>query len=263
MRTNFVPPSGLLSRDSVQLGRLIRNPIDPHDDYHYPFPDAEEHPKLIITSQTNFQEIIARSASLWARLKLSSIGAIATKANEAKTYQLDNSSDWFRKACKTKDTREWILQGIKDGARMYLTVGYHVIVDALVYERRGEMGSPESRASEDSNTTLVARIDSSNGHEREYGAPGEHIYAVQYRKLRFKWFSSRDVDQAVLEPTNRWKLSLGARGEEDGDEDDVLEADLADGMDVKGGEGFMSEDGLDEFVFDWDEDEDEEDDENE
>ena len=262
MRTSFVPPSGLLPTDSVQLGRLIRNPLYPHEDYHYPFDDDEEQPKSIVTSQTKFQELIAssRSASLRARLGLSSTGAIAATASGSRTYQLDNSGEWFRKACKTKGTREWILQGTKDGARMYLTVGYHVIVDALVYERSGEMASPEGRVSKDSNTMLVARLGSSNCHEREYGAPGEHIYAVQYRKLRFKWFSSRDVDPASLERNNRWKLSLGARGEEDGEEDDVLEADLADGMDAKGDERFVSEDGLDEFIFDWDDsDEDDED----
>ncbi|KAI5853624.1 hypothetical protein BZA05DRAFT_396681 [Tricharina praecox] len=271
MRSSLLlPPHGLFSRDSVQLGRLVRNATNPHQDYHYPFGDSSsdaEHPSVVVKTQQNFQELItsSRCASLRTRLKLSAIGAITTNATEARTYQLDNSGAWFKKACGEKATREWILDAIKDGAKMYLTVGYHVVVDALVYERRGEFADKDGQArgdgGGDGNSEVQGGLDSGNVHERKFGAPGEHIYAVQYRKLRFKWFSSHDVDQVALERNNRWKVSLGVRGEDDGEEDDVLEADLADGMDVKGGERYVSEDGMDEFVFDWDEDEDDDDDE--
>lgn len=145
---------------------------------------------------------------------------------------------------------------------MYLTVGYHAIVDARVYEKRGELVSRQAQAAQEGSNSLVATLDSSNSHERSFGAPGEQIYAVQYRKLRFNWFSSRHVDKAELERDNRWKVSLGLRGGDNRNVDDVLEAYLADGMEAKGGERVVSSDGMEEFIFDWnEEDEDEDEDE--
>jgi hypothetical protein len=44
------------------------------------------------------------------------------------------------------------------------------------------------------------------GIQRRFVATGEQICAVQYRKIRFKWFSSRDLDAAVLDKENRWKM---------------------------------------------------------
>jgi hypothetical protein len=59
-------------------------------------------------------------------------------------------------------------------------------------------------------------------------ASDELIIAVQYRKVQFKWFSSRKIDSAFLEMgCNRWKVFLiSARADLDDGEDDVVEADL-------------------------------------
>jgi hypothetical protein len=58
----------------------------------------------------------------------------------------------------------------------------------------------------------------------------KQIRAIQYRKVDFEWFRSRDLDRASLEKSSRWKIYWGTRDEEySGDEedaDDVLEAKL-------------------------------------
>jgi hypothetical protein len=58
----------------------------------------------------------------------------------------------------------------------------------------------------------------------------EQVCAVQYRKVDFEWFRSRDLDRASLEKGCRWKIYWGTSDEEySGDEedaDDVLEAKL-------------------------------------
>jgi hypothetical protein len=49
---------------------------------------------------------------------------------------------------------------------------------------------------------------------------------VQYRRIRFKWYSSRDLDRASLEK-NRWRMYWGLRGQEVGT-NDVVEATMSD-----------------------------------
>lgn len=69
-------------------------------------------------------------------------------------------------------------------------------------------------------------------YKRSFGSIGEQIYAVQYRKLKFKWFSSRSIESSFLEPNNRWKICSEVRGDEEEGEDDVVEVEISeDGAD--------------------------------
>jgi hypothetical protein len=58
-------------------------------------------------------------------------------------------------------------------------------------------------------------------------ATDEQIYAVQYRKVRFRWFSSRDLERAALEKGKQWKVHGSLRGQEVGT-NDVLEAAISE-----------------------------------
>lgn len=88
-----------------------------------------------------------------------------------------------------------------------------------------------------------------NNREFAFSSPGEQIYAIQYRKIKFSWFSSPKIEKSFLEPDNRWKVfwEAGTRGDEsdEEEEDDVLEVDFTDECDF----------GLDEVHFSEDEDE--------
>ncbi|KAK7536633.1 hypothetical protein IWX49DRAFT_593626 [Phyllosticta citricarpa] len=64
-----------------------------------------------------------------------------------------------------------------------------------------------------------------------FTGPGEHIFAVQYRKLRFARFSSRKVEDTRLEGRNRWKMYLGARGDED-DSEETLSVGVDEGAEA-------------------------------
>ena len=56
---------------------------------------------------------------------------------------------------------------------------------------------------------------------------GELVIAVQYRKVKFKWFSSREVDKAVLERSvNRWKVFLLRARQMENGATDCVEVDL-------------------------------------
>ncbi|RYC87001.1 hypothetical protein BFJ63_vAg10133 [Fusarium oxysporum f. sp. narcissi] len=60
----------------------------------------------------------------------------------------------------------------------------------------------------------------------------EQVYAVVYRRIGFKWFASKNVDSAFLDVKNRWKV-MGEEmmGDEDEDEEDIIEADLEETLD--------------------------------
>jgi hypothetical protein len=74
-----------------------------------------------------------------------------------------------------------------------------------------------------------------DGTRRRLVAAGEQIYAVQYCKVRFRWFSSRDLDRAALEKGNRWKVHGSLRGQEVGT-NDVLEAAISEDEDLGRGD---------------------------
>lgn len=102
---------------------------------------------------------------------------------------------------------------------MCLVVRYYTIVDAEIVEGAAKALEASARLNLPVTAALAAvgiiplggiadpDIKSGNSYqqsiERSFVAPGEQICAVQYRKLNFKWFSSRDADRAFLEKKHR------------------------------------------------------------
>ena len=86
------------------------------------------------------------------------------------------------------------------------------------------------------------------GIQRQFVADGEQICAVQYRKVRFKWFSSRDLDAALLEKDTRWKMCWNIRGQEIGT-NDVVEVDLHDELEIEGDREKYTSETEGEFLF--------------
>ena len=63
-------------------------------------------------------------------------------------------------------------------------------------------------------------------------APGEIVFAVQYRKVRYNWFSSRKMKDGFLNvECNRWKVfPITGRTQLDHEDDDIVEAILQDSI---------------------------------
>ncbi len=61
---------------------------------------------------------------------------------------------------------------------------------------------------------------------------------MQYRKARFKWHSSRDLDRATLEKGSRWKTNNGLRGL---DGLDVVEATISEDEDTNDREEILTQ----------------------
>lgn len=166
-------------------------------------------------------------------------------------YELSQWKDVFRDACVSEETRAWLEGAIEDGEDVFFIVGYRTFVDAVMAkgeqagrERGGGFNLPVSTVVEANlmvPVSLGGVLDPGVGGElrnverevQAFDVAGESVYAIQFCKVSFKWYSSKKVDKSFLGKT-RWVVAWGVRGSEI-EEDDILEAvidESADG-DVK------------------------------
>jgi hypothetical protein len=230
-----MPRSILLSQfflplSAVSLGRFIINFDDPHQDFHDPLcnttPDITEKIQTQYDSihhSVNQQKVVSQfttflSSSFSKRLKAS----IRITANQAKTYYLNNAGQWFRDAVQSRETREWIERTIDEGEDIYVIVAYHTLLDARIIEQLGGQSTAGGNLAIPVSTALTAFgvvVPFSNvadpglggfrgcieDEQRQFVAPGEQIYAIQYRKVRCRWFAGNKVDEMTLAKKTWWE----------------------------------------------------------
>lgn len=257
MPKNLLLPQFFLPLSAVSLGRFVISLDDPHHDYHNPTSNAssdftekvQTHYDSIHHS-TKHQTVASQlatflSSSFSKRLKAS----IRITANQAKTYYLNNAGQWFRDAVKSQETREWIERTIDEGEDIYIVVAYHTLVDAQILQELGEQSSVSGNLAIPVSTALTATgvvvpfnsadpglngFRSRMGDEkRNFMAPGEQIYAVQYRKVHWGWFASRKVDEMTLEKKAWWKTYDGLRNLQ-GEPEDIIAGELENEITLEG-----------------------------
>jgi nucleoside phosphorylase len=220
-----------LSFNSVALGRLVINPHAPWEDY-CPVSLKLKENDIGILAQPRLRELIhnTRGTAVYDKfinrfsLNEDSLETIASASE--KTYILSNSGNWFKGSCSNKEIRLWLETMAKNRLDIYMIVGIHIIYSTtgpgIVFQHGMQQG----------HSTAV-----NIGTTAPFLRPGELIVAVEYRKVQFHWFWSRDVDRAFLEiGCNRWELGVIIRtgsddeGEEldEEEEEDIIEATLQD-----------------------------------
>jgi len=65
-------------------------------------------------------------------------------------------------------------------------------------------------------------------------APGEQIYAVQYRKVQVRWFARNKVDEMTLARKTWWEKYDRPRRYLQGDDEDLIEVELEDEIALEG-----------------------------
>ena len=78
------------------------------------------------------------------------------------------------------------------------------------------------------------------GEDASYGVVEELVYAVQYRKIHFEWFSSGKVDKSYLEKGEkggRWISYVGDRSDETGEKMDAIDVEVIDPVKIGDFEG--------------------------
>lgn len=277
---SYILPT-LLSPERLGLGTLISSLTSPYQELHRPQiqPDAAD---IIREPQPSFRSIQHATdqrelrnqltALLTASYGCESSEDISIESVVATSYFLENSGSFFRSICELEKTKEFLEIQIEGGRPVYLITGYHTVLDAAISHTRsrahcvsGDVSLPVAEIASAAagvpglvpqplgsltNVGAGVTVGSRVGTEMQYMAPGERIYALQARKVRFKWYSKKDVDRAFLEKGNRWTEGFGMRGnapnrgESDADEE-ILDADLLgdEADDAKEGQGLEQDEG--------------------
>lgn len=272
--------NSLLPLESVQLGRLVVNYMNPHQTFHDPvlYPSLPPGCQVLTKPQSDIQEVLSSAKNVIFLSRLTALfstsyqvqdtNAIKFTAGQATTYHLSNSDTWISKACEDSDTRAWLEKRLQYSADIYLVVGFQTFTNALVTGRTtygkgigsgvhlsGSLLSGGT-APQVVGNALASRVSTMREVQTDaqstFVATGEQIYAVQYRKLKFDWFSSRKIDKSFLEQRNRWRIvsaELRTDDSDDEEDEDVLEVDLTDELGLKYNEIYVSEDGTVELGF--------------
>lgn len=253
----------------VTIGRFVLEPESPHHHFFPsalnapdptigPMPDAP----VASTPMVSYSEVISAEKKAGIRAALVRVGkfALAEAGQEetkiqslcCMTYRLNNAGEWYDLMIGREDSRKWLQRMIVErGVKVYLVVGYRTLFNASVAraamrERSGEakleVPLPEAvceslaAAQEimgalkgDSSLGLSASYKSTQGEQKSYRVPGEQVYAIEYRQIKFKWFSKKNMDASMLASQSRWEVRYETRGKE-ADEDNVVEAEMVDSM---------------------------------
>ena len=245
----------LLPIQSVSLARFITDVKSPQRDFHDPFPDTEvdsttqtQHGIFELATQSQSNAIGGQFTELLniykgkSNTRNTQVNAVASVAYELIQWNLR-----FKEACQLPTTRKWIEGAIEEGSSIYFIVGYRTFIDPSAVEQTGKATSTGTEASlpvsiiAEANLPLVSLggvLDpgiSNTKHEmravaRKFHSDGEMVYAVQYCKINFKWYSSKNIEKSALGPT-KWKIHWGVRTMEELDEEDIVEAELNEDFD--------------------------------
>ena len=233
-KPSFFSRFKLFPYNSVALGRLVIDTIEPwHDFCRIPLNLTDN--DVAITTHPRLRETLesARGTTLYNKIReiFFSPGIDEEFPSVAeKTYLLYNSGDHFKTLAGIQQAREWFEINIKYGCDAYMIVGIHTVPVSSIC-----VSDLENRFAE-----LNSNLGPENGRvEIGTPTPGEIVFAVQYRKVRFNWFSSRTMKHGFLNKgCNRWKVfSIPVRTGEENDEDDIVEAVLEDNIGDKDVDG--------------------------
>lgn len=196
------------------IGSLVTNPKFPRDNFcsSTTFPA----PAQLAVIQQSAPHIINLPAGGYNFLS-----DIFTKGNHTSAVEhsitvdrsssctLNNSNDWFEAVSTEKKTRQWLERQIeRSHQHVYLVVGFRSL-----WHRNMETSS---KANEQNDLPCI----------------DEAVYAVQYRKLTFKWYRRKDIDAARLQKGSCWQSLYTSRGDDDEDDEaeDYLEITLGDNI---------------------------------
>ncbi|KAF2185926.1 hypothetical protein K469DRAFT_664948 [Zopfia rhizophila CBS 207.26] len=256
-------PSILLSQfflplSAVSLGRFVISLDNPHQDFHDPLRHSGHEVTEKVQTQydsvhhsVKHQNVASQlttflSSSFSRRLKAS----VRISAEQAKTYYLKNAGEWFRDAIQSKETQKWIERTIDEGEDIYMIVAYHTLLNARITEQLGGRSAASGNLVIPVSTALTASgvvvpftnvADPGFGgfhgrvedEQRRFIAPGEQMCAVQYRKVRWRWFASNKVDAMTLAKKAWWERYDRPRYLES-ETEDMIEVELEDEIALEG-----------------------------
>ena len=215
-----------LPADEVKIGSFLVNPSDPYQNYIDPQEkDPGLKPSILRVDVTDFTNTIRDVGNKevegvltgyfvttfdWAKSK-----SLELSSAKAATYLMRNSDYWFEQACALAPMRRWFEWVTREGRKIYLLVGLRTIFDGhfkIEHTASTSMGG-QVKVPTDTLAGLPpmgldvgggGKVSKDQTTSSEFSAAGERIWALQYRQIKFKWYSSKRMENAALETGTRW-----------------------------------------------------------
>jgi hypothetical protein len=272
----------------VKLGSLIPKPWCPAQDVYLPpsllkerNPYVVEDEDFFIINQSGFNNVVRRywettlsthlTQVLGTNFGTSHTDTQVVNALDGKTYQLKQPENWFKEElCKRSETREWLEERMsKDD--IFLVIGFRTLVDAQVKrfhkeERQkgvnvtmpvdaiisaGVTGGVPIPSSLGLDSGFAINHPSRDSERTSYTAPEEQVYAVEVRRVKFRWYSRNKVKSAFLDSNNRWVSVDVLRGKPspEAEDNDIVEAELSGVLALPIEERVSDEEQEDEYLI--------------
>ena len=191
---------------------------------------------------------------LFAASHTSSCGIdIIMQSSRCRTYQIDNSSTWYRKAYKDEKTREWLNEQIENASDVFLIVGYQTLFNAKVNVKknanRQTQGTAEQpltdavthgastqlTSSKPLDTSIKGASSAKQAQQASLIGVEEQLYAVQFRSAKFDFRKSDTFEASKLAQEHVWVRYKDARTGGDDEGVDIVESDLDDDFELESG----------------------------
>ena len=172
-------------------------------------------------------------------------------SREGRIYELVQPKQLFYQMCRSQKARDWLVMTHDDGEDIHFVVGYRTFFDATESDRSTKSSKADVKATFPTSDTVAPGsggvptgntldVELSGGHsskshgEESFEIPGERIFAICFREVKFKWFKAGQAESARLGKDNTWVVTSVNRGKE-GEGDTMVEVEVGD-EDV-GGDG--------------------------
>ena len=232
-----------LPKDTVLCGELTLDPSQPHNNV-LPFP-KELALDVRSTEIHNVHNVRGTAVGadfgvqlmtfLEAQARALRLDHVVINAPLGKKYLVRNSEPSFKAACGNKDVRDWLKEHVIDeGRKAVMIVGMYTYCNATYAHAHynqlgGRVRAPISTAIGAGNP--AAGAGATTLEYQAFNVPEEQIFAIEYKRVKFKALTKKNVAAAKLEDgPNRWEVFFGDRskGAAADDKQNILEFDLED-----------------------------------
>ena len=230
--------------ERVPVPSLVSSLVEPHVDLYRPSVSIPASEALETTAQAlsgYVEKSKSRrfSAALTQLLELHfepvKTGKTQLSAKAVKSYELTAQRECFSQICEDPGAQKWLEDSIKAGESSYMVVGVMSVLDAEIVQNQLQRRSTGVDLTIPVSTVLSGGTDALGilnpgpgvGWSKEelgglrYVAPGEMIWAIAYRKIKFDFLKRKSIGSARLDNTIHWKPLAGQRAGDVEDEEEV------------------------------------------
>lgn len=249
-----------LPKDTVLCGELTLDPSQPHNNV-LPFPQE----LALDVRSTDIHDVhnirgtgvgadfgVQLMTFLEAQARALRLDQVVINAPRGKKYLVRNSEPSFKAACGNKDVRDWLKEHVIDeGRKAVMIVGMYTYSNATYAHTHynqlgGRVSAPISTGIGTGNPAAGAGATALD--HQAFNVPEEQIFAIEYKKVKFRALTKKKVAEAKLEEgPNRWEVFFGDRskGAAADDKENIFEFNLED--EDAGEEGGDTDDDLNEM----------------